>query len=157
MPVLNCILSKKVIYYMRIFYYNTFYRLFMGTSSVLLDTLTAFAVGYLPGAVLAFLIWIIAKRSAAMPLFRADIIAFLLPLVVWFVMYKYNWSFAKNPHNGLHELVLLGWIWSICVIGRLLIPCFTHKLRFRLAAIHAGSITLLAAILLALFFQYPVK
>ena len=125
----------------------------MGTTS-LVNMLAAFAIGYLPGAILALLIWLIAKRSAAMPLFRADLIGFFLPLIVWGVMYKYNWSFAQNTHDGLHELILLGWIWSICVIGRLLIPRFTHKLRFRLAAIHAGSITLLAAILLALFFQY---
>lgn len=130
----------------------------MGTSSALLDLLAAFAVGYLPGAVIGFFIWLIAKRSAAMPLFRADIISFFLPLIVWLVMYKYNWSFvARNSHNGMHELILLGWIWSLAVLGRLLIPRFTHKLRFRLAAIHVGSITLLAAVLLALFFKWNIK
>ncbi len=129
----------------------------MGTTSVFLDLLAAFAIGYLPGGVVALVVWLIGKRSAAMPLFRADLITFFLPLIVWFVMYKYNWSFAKNPHNGLHELILLGWVWSVCTLGRLLIPRFTHKLRFRLAAIHAGSITLLAAILLALFFQRSFK
>ncbi|MBO5923954.1 MAG: hypothetical protein J6Q81_05510 [Lentisphaeria bacterium] len=125
----------------------------METSSVLLNLLAAFAIGYLPGAVLGFLIWIIAKRSAAMPLFRADIISFAVPLIVWLIMYKYNWSFARKAHNDLHELVLLGWIWSLCVIARLLIPRFTHKIRFRLAAINTGSVALLAAVVLALFFQ----
>lgn len=130
----------------------------MGTSSALLDLLAAFALGYLPGAVIGFLIWLIARRSAAMPLFRADIISFFLPLIVWLVMYKYNWSFvARSSHNGMLELVLLGWIWSLAVFGRLLIPRFTHKLRFRLAAIHVGSITLLAAVLLALFFKWNIK
>ena len=125
----------------------------MGTTSVLLNLSAAFAVGYLPGAVLGLVIWLIAKRSAAMPLFRADIISFALPLIVWLVMYKYNWTLARNAHNDLHELVLLGWIWSVCVIGRLLIPRFTHKIRFRLAAINTGTISLLAAVLLALFYQ----
>ena len=125
----------------------------MGTSSVLLDLFMAFAVGYLPGVVLGLIIWLIARRSAAMPLFRADIISFVTPLIVWLIMYKYNLSFARQAHNGLYELVLLGWIWSVAVMARLLIPRFTHKLRFRLAAIHVGSITLLAAVLLALFFQ----
>ena len=132
---------------------NDIFRFFMGTASTITDWAIAFAIGYLPGAFIALIIWLIAKRSAAMPLFRADIISFLLPPVVWLVMYKYNWSFARSVHNGMHELILLGWIWSICVIARLLIPRFTHKLRFRLAAIHVGSITLLAAVLLALFFQ----
>lgn len=125
----------------------------MGTTSLLLDLLVAFAVGYLPGIILGAMIWLIARRTASMPLFRADIIGFFLPLIVWLIMYKYNLSFARKAHNGLHELVLLGWIWSFCVFCRLLIPRFTHKLRFRLAAIHVGSITLLAAVLLALFFQ----
>ena len=125
----------------------------METSSVVLNMLYAFAAGYLPGIVLGLVIWLISRRSAAMPLFRADIISFALPLIVWLIMYKYNLSFARKGHNGLHELVLLGWVWSISVIARLLIPRFTHKLRFRLAAIHVGSITLLAAVLLALFFQ----
>ena len=125
----------------------------MGTTSVLLNLSAAFAVGYLPGAILGLVIWLIAKRSAAMPLFRADIISFALPLIVWLVMYKYNWTLARNAHNDLHELVLLGWIWSVCVIGRLLIPRFTHKIRFRLAAINTGTISLLAAVLLALFYQ----
>ena len=126
----------------------------MVTSSALPDLLTAFACGYLPGIVIGLLIWLVARRSAAMPLFRADIISFFLPLIVWLVMYKYNWSLVNRAsHNGLHELVLLGWIWSVCIIGRLLIPRFTHKLRFRLAAIHVGSISLLAAVLLALFFN----
>ena len=130
---------------------------FMGTASIWTDLLVAFAIGYLPGALIAFIIWLIAKRSAAMPLFRADVISFLLPPIVWWVMYKYNWSFAQKAHNGLHELILLGWIWGVCTIARLLIPRFTHKLRFRLAAIHVGSITLLAAVLLALFFQCTLK
>ena len=126
----------------------------MVSSFALPDLLAAFAFGYLPGIIVGFLIWLVARRSAAMPLFRADFISFFLPLIVWFVMYKYNWSFVnKASHNGLHELVLLGWIWGVCIIGRLLIPRFTHKLRFRLAALHVGSITLLAAVLLALFFN----
>ena len=125
----------------------------METSSVLLNMLAALAVGYLPGAVLGWIIWLIAKRSAAMPLFRADILGFVLPLIVWVVMHKYNWSFVRCDHNGYQELILLGWIWSVSVIARLTIPRFTHKLRFRLASIHVGSITLLAAVLLALFFK----
>lgn len=114
---------------------------------------TAFGVGYLPGALLGLIIFLLAKRSAPMPLFRADIISFVLPLAVWIVMYKYQWSFAENAHQGGCELVLLGWIWSLAVLGRLLIPRMTHKLRFRLAAIHVGSITFIAAVLLALFYQ----
>lgn len=121
--------------------------------SLACNVLTAFVVGYLPGAVVGLIIWFIAKRSAAMPVFPADAVSFIAPIIVWGVMYKYNWTLAKSEHNGLDELVILGWIWSLCVIGRLLIPRFTHKLRFRLAAIHIGSICIIAAILLALFYQ----
>ena len=124
------------------------------SSSEFTGLLIDFVLGYLPGAIIALIIWLLAKKTAAMPLFRADIISFVLPLIVWLVMYKYNWSLVKAQHDGREELIILGWIWSLCVIGRLVIPRLTHKLRFRLAAIHVGSITLLAAVLLALFYQW---
>ena len=126
----------------------------MESSSEFVGLLTAFALGYLPGMIVAAIVWMVSKKYAAMPLFRADIISFVLPLIVWFVMYKYSWDLVDKTHDGREELVVLGWIWSVCVLGRLLIPRFTHKLRFRLAAIHVGSISLLAAVLLALFYQW---
>lgn len=112
----------------------------------------ALAFGYLPGFIIGAAIWFWAKKSAPMPLFRADIISLLVPLAVWAVMYKYDLTFVKSAHNGAVELLLLGWIWSLAFIARLVIPRFTHKLRFRLAAINTGSVALAAAILLALFF-----
>ncbi|MBE6367681.1 MAG: hypothetical protein E7052_07225 [Lentisphaerae bacterium] len=114
----------------------------------------ALALGYLPGLILGTAIWSVARRSNPMPLFRADLLALAVPLVVWAIMYNWNWTLAVAKHNGAVELMLLGWIWSLAFVARLLIPRFTHKLRNRLAAIHVGSITLLAAILLALFFQW---
>lgn len=114
---------------------------------------TAFVAGYLPGALIGWLIWFIAKRSEAMPLFRADLISFFVPLAVWVVMNKYQWTFVRTEHQSGCELVLLGWIWSVAFIARMLVPRMTHKLRFRLAAIHVGSISLLAAVLLALFYR----
>lgn len=113
----------------------------------------ALAIAYLPGIVLGTLIWLVAKRREAMPLFRSDLIGLFLPLIVWFIMHKYNWSFVRTPHNGACELQLLGWIWGAAFILRLLIPRFTHKLRFRLASVYAGSIALAAAVVLALFFK----
>lgn len=115
--------------------------------------LRAFAVSYLPGAVLGLCIWMFAKRKGNMPLFYADIISFAFPIIVWGCMCKYNLTFAKNSHFLCDELAILGWIWSLCIVLRLTIPRFTHKLRFRLAAIHVGSICTVAAILLALFYQ----
>ena len=113
---------------------------------------TAFVTGFLPGAFFGWLIWFLGKRSEPMPLYRADIVSFAVPLIVWAVMNKYQWTFARAEHQSGCELVLLGWIWSVAFIARMLIPRMTHKLRFRLAAIHVGSISLLAAVLLALFY-----
>lgn len=113
---------------------------------------TAFVTGFLPGAFFGWLIWFFGKRSEPMPLYRADIVSFAVPLIVWAVMNKYQWTFARAEHQSGCELVLLGWIWSVAFIARMLIPRMTHKLRFRLAAIHVGSISLLAAVLLALFY-----
>lgn len=115
--------------------------------------LIAFAVGYLPGAILGIGFWCWGRRSAAMPLFQADLISFAVPIVIWLVMHRYNWTFAVVPHRAADELAILGWIWSVCVICRMLIPQITHKLRFRLAAIHTGSVCTVAAVLLALFYQ----
>ena len=116
------------------------------------NMLEIIALGYGPGALLGFIIWLIARKSAPMPLFLADLTSLILPLVVWWLLSKYHCMAAKTPRAHMEELVLLGWIWGLCIIARLLIPRFTHKLRFRLAAIHVGSICILAAILLALFF-----
>ncbi len=113
----------------------------------------AFTVAYIPGAVLALIIWLIAKRREPMPLFRADILGWFVPLIVWTIMHKYNWSFVRTAHNGAMELMILGWIWSAAFIGRLLIPRFTHKLRFRMASLYVWGITGIAAIVLALFFK----
>lgn len=122
-------------------------------NSLWCEILIAFTLGYLPGMMAGLVIFFAAKRTAPMPLYRADIISFVLPLVIWSVMYKYNWTLAVREHRGLDELTILGWVWSLCIVGRLLIPRFTHKLRFRLAAIHVGSICVIAAVLLALFYQ----
>ena len=119
----------------------------------LVSLLQAFAVGYLPGAVLGLCIWLFGKRKGNMPLFPADMISFAFPLIVWLIMYKYNITLAKHGHHHYEEIAVLGWIWSFCVILRLTIPRFTHKLRFRLAAIHVGTICTIAAVLLALFYQ----
>ena len=116
--------------------------------------LQAFAVSYLPGVILAFCIWLIAKRKGNMPLFYADIVSFAFPIIVWGCMCKFNLTFVQKKHSPCDELAVLGWIWSLCVIMRLTIPRFTHKLRFRLAAIHVGSICTVAAVLLALFYQF---
>ena len=116
------------------------------------EFLRALAAGYAPGAVMGVIIWLIAKKRKAMPLFYADIISFIFPLSVWFVFDKLHWTFADALHNDLCEVVWLGWIWSVAILARLLIPCITHRLRFRLAAIHVGSICTVAAILLALFY-----
>lgn len=110
------------------------------------------AGGYLPGIVLFFVIWLIARRSSAMPLFPADSISFILPIIVWSVFYECGWTLNKNSNCNGCGLMILGWIWSVCVVARLLIPRFTHKLRFRLAAINTGTICTIAAILLALFY-----
>ena len=117
------------------------------------ELLKCFAIGYLPGLLLGLVIWEVAKRFRAMPLFYADIVSFAAPLIIWLIMHRYHWTFSKTQHREACELMILGWIWSVCVIGRLLIPCFTHKLRFRLAAIHIGSICAVAAVLLALFYR----
>ena len=118
-----------------------------------LALLTAGAVGYIPGIVIFLIIWFIAKRSAPMPLFPADSISFALPIIVWLVFYECNWTLVNTEHNAGCELMILGWIWSVCAIARLLIPRFTHKLRFRLAAINTGLVCIVAAILLALFYK----
>ncbi|MPM71174.1 hypothetical protein SDC9_118137 [bioreactor metagenome] len=110
-------------------------------------------LGYAPGAILGAVIWLIARKSAPMPLYIADITSLFLPLVVWAIMMKYQWTLVPAAHSCWEELVLLGWFWGVCFAARLLIPRFTHKLRFRLAAIHVGSLSVLAAILLALFFS----
>ena len=110
-------------------------------------------LGYAPGAILGAVIWLIARKSAPMPLYIADLTSLFLPLVVWAVMMKYQWTLVQVVHSCWEELVLLGWFWGVCFAARLLIPRFTHKLRFRLAAIHVGSLSVLAAILLALFFS----
>jgi len=109
-------------------------------------------LGYGPGVALGVIIWLIARKSAPMPLYIADITSLFLPLVVWAVMMKYQWTLVRSVHSCWEELVFLGWFWGACFTARLLIPRFTHKLRFRLAAIHVGSLSVLAAVLLALFF-----
>ena len=113
---------------------------------------TSLAVGFLPGIIIGLLIWMLCKKSSPIPLYRADLVSFIVPLAVWFVMHKYNWTLVKTDHQPGCEVVLLGWIWSIAFIARMVIPRTTHKLRFRLAAIHVGSIALAAAVLLALFY-----
>ena len=115
--------------------------------------LIAFAIGYLPGAILGGALWVWGRRSAAMPLFHADLISFAVPVIIWLVMHRYNLTLAAAPHRAADELAVLGWVWSLCFIGRMLIPRLTHKMRFRLAAIHTGSICIVAAVLLALFYQ----
>ena len=118
------------------------------------ELIKCFALGYLPGLLLGTLIWAAAKRKKEMPLFYADIVSFAAPLIIWLIMYRYHWTFSKTQHREACELMILGWIWSVCVIGRLLIPYYFHtKLRFRLAAIHVGSICAVAAVLLALFYR----
>ena len=133
--------------------WNWFFEVFM---NVFYDFLRAFAMGYLPAAVICMIVWLIARRSAAMSLFRADFISFLLPVIVWLVMYKYDWSLVKDAHNGWEEFILLGWIWGISVLCRLLIPLCTHKIRFRLAAINVGTVCTIAAVLLALFYKWSI-
>ena len=114
---------------------------------------TAFGFGFMPGIIIGLLIWFAARKSSPIPLYRADIVSFIVPLIVWSVMNKYQWTFVKTAHESGCEMVLLGWIWSVAFIARMVIPRTTHKLRFRLAAIHTGSIALLAAVLLALFYR----
>ena len=130
------------------------YKLFFqGLSMDIATFFKAFAFAYIPGAVLALIIWLLAKRREPMPLFRADILGWFVPLIVWVIMHKYNWSFVHTTHNGAMELMILGWIWSAAFIGRLLIPRFTHKLRFRLASLYVWGIAGIAAIALALFYK----
>ncbi len=129
----------------------------MAVNPNLCNLLLAFAIGYLPGALLGLVLWLWGKRSSAMPLFRADLISFAAPIIVWAVMYRYDWTLVSKPHRDADELVILGWIWSLCVAARLLIPRYTNKLRFRLAAIHIGSIGIIAAVLLALFYSFSWK
>ncbi len=110
-------------------------------------------LGYGPGLILGVLIWAVARRSAPMPLFFADLVSLLVPIAVWATMCKYHWTQVTTEHSAWEELMIVGWVWSGCFIARLLIPRFTHKLRFRLAAIHVGSIAIAAVILLSLFFK----
>ena len=126
----------------------------MAVNSQIIQLLTAFAVGYLPGVIIGLVLWYAGRRSNhPMPLFHADLISFAAPIIIWLVMFRYNLTLTDLPHNNYEELAILGWIWSLCVLGRSTIPRFTHKLRFRLAAIHTGSICIIAAVLLALFYQ----
>ena len=74
---------------------------------------TALGVGFLPGIIIGLLIWLLCKKSAPSPLYRADLIGFIVPVAVWFVMNKYNWTLVKTAHEPGCELVWLGWIWSI--------------------------------------------
>lgn len=117
------------------------------------DMAAILALGYLPGIVLNLVVWRLARRNAGMPLFPADIYGLALPLVVWMVMIKYHWTLVEVSDKTWGGVMLLGWIWGVLFLARLLVPCFTHKLRFRLAAIHVGSLTIAAAVLLALFFR----
>jgi hypothetical protein len=118
-----------------------------------IDLMTGMAIGYLPGVIIGGIIWFSCRRTRTMPLFYADLISFAVPVIVWMVMHASHWTLANTIHREANELAILGWIWSLCVIGRLVIPCCTHKLRFRLAAIHVGSVCVIAAVLLALFYR----
>ena len=117
------------------------------------DMASYLALGYLPGILLNLIVWLICRRKASMPLFFADIFSLALPLVVWMVMVQYGWTRHAVTDGTWEGLVLLGWIWGLLVLGRMLIPQYTHKLRFRLAAIHVGTLSVIAAALLAWFFH----
>lgn len=110
------------------------------------------ALGYLPGILLNLIVWMVCRRKSPLPLFFADIFSLALPIVVWMVMVRYGWTRHPVTDGTWEGLVLLGWIWGVLCLGRMLIPQFTHKLRFRLAAIHVGTLSVIAAALLAWFF-----
>ena len=118
-----------------------------------LELMTGMAIGYLPGVIIGVVICFLCRRTRTIPLFYADLVSFAVPVIVWMIMHASHWTLTHSIHREADELAILGWIWSICVIGRLIIPCYTHKLRFRLAAIHVGSICAVAAVLLALFYR----
>lgn len=110
------------------------------------------ALGFLPGIVLNLVVWLICRRKAPLPLYIADIVSLVLPIVVWMGMVRYGWTRRAVCDGTWEGLVLLGWIWGVLLLGRMLIPQYTHKLRFRLAAIHVGTLSVIAAALLAWFF-----
>ena len=111
------------------------------------------ALGFLPGIVLNLVVWLICRRKAPLPLYIADIVSLALPIVVWMVMVQYGWTRRPVCDGTWEGLVLLGWIWGVLLLGRMLIPQYTHKLRFRLAAIHVGTLSVIAAAQLAWFFR----
>lgn len=110
------------------------------------------ALGYLPGILLNLIVWLICRRKAPLPLYFADAFSLALPILVWMGMVRYGWTHHAVTDGTWVGLVLLGWIWGVLELGRMLIPQYTHKLRFRLAAIHVGTLSVIAAALLAWFF-----
>jgi len=110
------------------------------------------ALGYLPGILLNLIVWLICRRKAPLPLYFADAISLALPILVWMGMVQYGWTRHAVTDGTWVGLVLLGWIWGALELARMLIPQYTHKLRFRLAAIHVGTLSIIAAALLAWFF-----
>ena len=110
------------------------------------------ATGFLPGIVLNLIVWLICRRKAPLPLYFADLISLVVPIVIWMGMVQYGWTRQTVCDGTWEGLMLLGWVWGVLLLGRMLIPQYTHKLRFRLAAIHVGTLSIIAAALLAWFF-----